>query len=251
MPLGAEAPTLTGLLLWMKAESIAIADGADVGSSGNAGPLWTSSEGNNIQLRNRIGSTQPTYETTPNINGVPVLHFTQTGTQNSMCLNPAEGMPASIEAISGTNGGSVYMVGRMNETNPPSGGQGLWTICERDVGFSFQSQVWSTDGHMYDCTFTNAMKDCGVMDLSAPFCYAIFSKTNQYTARLNGAQTFTTGTNTFRASVAQSLLIAAATTGGGAITGKLDVAEFLVYDHVLTAPEIAETEAYLLTKYGL
>jgi hypothetical protein len=185
------------------------------------------------------------------INGHEVLRYTPGGF-NGATVALGAGNLARLDALTGTNGGTIYLVGRVRDTFPPAATHGLFNISERDPGFSFWSQGYHTDGHLYDCNLTNAMKDCGSLDLTSDFMLGIFSKTNQYTCRLNGAQVFNTGTNTFRApNGAITPMLGGATTGGGRIMGALDAAEWIIYDHVLDAGEIAALEAYLADKYGL
>jgi hypothetical protein len=204
-----------------------------------------------------LNVTQPIYKSaSETINGVPTIKFYHGSPTPQRLYSPHA--PSQFTGLSGTNGATIYIVGKVSNDPPTSPNEfGLYKVNAVDASvFSIHNRIPSVDSHIYDKAFSDSVKDIGnpMPSLASPFCYATFTKTNLFTARLNGNQIFTTSTCTFEPTNSAPL-----DDGNIWIGSDNDVASgsgnycwislFKIWDHVLDATEIAQMDAYVYNKF--
>ena len=130
--------------------------------------------------------------------------------------------------------------------DPPAG-----SVCHMHVGSGSTPFYSFTDSNVYESWGQTARPSTGnpTVDLTTLLCYRIISEAAAYTTEINGAQHYTLGSNTV------GWKSAAATTLGGNDAGSVFFAgrwaEYLVYDHALSAGDLTTIEAYFNTRYGI
>jgi len=106
-----------------------------------------------------------------------------------------------------------------------------------------------TSGEVYDGFGSTTRQLVGdpTPALTSPRCFNVTSKAGEWTARLDGTQLFTTGTNTVGWTSTTKLGVNAL--GTSFMDG--DVGELIIYNRALTAAERDVVEAYLSAKWGI
>ncbi len=96
-------------------------------------------------------------------------------------------------AIAGITAAHAFLVFKSVEDPAVTSQQMLWQFGPPAVGMHFPF----ADGNIYDHFGTTERKTVGnpAADLRAVHCYEVITKANQFTARLDGAEIFTTATN--------------------------------------------------------
>jgi hypothetical protein len=223
------APTsIPNLLSWLTAGSLVLNDGDDV-------VTWPDGSGNGNGLG---GPSLPPKFRTGVLNGLPVVRFNGT----SQFLN------FPVNAFVGFTAAEAFIVVKANNPDPPvsSVGTGLW-----DFGTDITSTHYPfTDGIIYDDFGTSARKTTvnPTPSLNAFNLYNVISSSGLWASRLNGGSTiFSTGTNTV-AFIAQCTL---GSSGGGTVYFNGDIAEFILYNRVISQSERDQIESYVAAKYGL
>ena len=257
---GAESlsPPLTGLILWYKTP-LNFDDG-HIFVAGATPDEWPDSSvsGSDLQARGVTAST-PVYRSTgvKLINGRPIVDFTahpSAGFSDSFQTKASIGLPAGYETLTEA---SVYTVGRVNNDPAPSGTDKKWGLIKASTVVGTTPAFPFNDGVIYDNTFTTVRKIVGnpTSSLASPFIFGVLSKASSFKARLNGAEMFSTATNTFTSNMAddQFWIGMSSDSSLDTVVTALDgqIAEVLVYDHFLTAGEITELETYLNTKFAI
>lgn len=216
--------SLSGLVEWLKADAITgLADNDPIST-------WTASAGNNATA---AGTARPTYQTNE-LNSLPIVRFD--GVNDAFAFGNFSALTA----------GEVFIVIKVD--NDPTTGSGvrsgLWTI-GTDAG-SITLYPYD-DGNIYDGFGTTVRKTVGnpTPSLASWRVYNVFSAANDWGANLDGSSLFTTATNTvgFSASCVLGAQSVAFLDG--------DVAEFIMYNRKLTAPERASVLGYLQGKFAL
>lgn len=232
---GVNPEDITGMKLWLKADSITGLSSGDFVSS------WTDSSGNDNNALQATDSRRPTYITNV-LNGKPVIRFN--GTTQGMYV------PDTTE-LDATSGFSIFVVTTAGKSGAD---QVIVYKGDLDSGNNYNYRIihWP-DGQKYG----------GLGSLSGEIYYA-FGATNVGTPEIlssywNGTQlkAFVNGTQ--------------AGSAGANVTGKAyrrdfqigydnvsnidffqgDIAEIIVYNSIITDANRQQVEAYLQAKYGI
>jgi hypothetical protein len=225
------SPTqIAGLKLWLKADSMSLADGTAIST-------WSDQSGNGNDATQATGANQPLFKTNV-LNEKPVVRFDgsndymafATGPDTSSCfvvgtINvAASSLPAyACFIIYGdvNNGGQIR--GRVNSTH---WGAFITTVADLDSGEDLVSRTFSV------LELTTVASNGGV------FLYR------------NGTQKATDAThNCYGAGTNQINWIGGETGQTRYISA--DMAEVLIYDSALSTSDRQTVETYLKNKYGL
>ena len=213
---------ISGLRLRLQADAGVTADGSGFVST------WADQSGLGKNATQSTSARRPVLVTNV-INGNPVIRFSSASTQY---LNVANFMSGATE-------GEVFAVVKAG----PTAGSGIWRF-----GPGANQAYYSLNG-LDDDFGTNVQRDTGVPVAGVDsFCiYNIAGKSGSWVQRLNGGVHFMATTNTVGA------FNTAPTIGlnysASYFTG--DIAEIIVYDHVLTAADRDSVGTFLQTKYAL
>lgn len=231
---GAFVPTsITGLVLWVKADSLALSDGDPVST-------WTDSSTQGNNLTQATGANQPTYKTAI-VNGKPVVRFNGTST----FLSHADNASLSPAAI------SVFIVAKTNAA-PLSGNR---ILLEKELSFRFITSETSTANIAVRLGTSGTAWGSGG-----------FTGTTALTT------SFSLWEMTYNAVSDLEFYVNGTTAGSGAPSGDIfdntstlylgcynatdffwdgDVAEVLIYNSALSTTNRQSVENYLTTKYSL
>lgn len=169
--------------------------------------------------------TEPTRDAT--INGVTAVRF-DSGARIAVSGFAAAFVAAELFAV------------LMNTSGPPSAFLGQWSGDYQFYPF--------TDGNIYEPWGSSARKMLGNpgTSLQTAHMYNVQTAAGSYVGAINGAQFFTTATNTvaFNGTGTQYLLGHGGNTG---MTGR--IGEVLVYNRVLSTVERQQVEQYLAAKW--
>jgi len=212
--------SIPGLCLWLKADDPGI-----VSNNGNIS-LWPDNSlinpANNATQSN--GSNQPTLVAN-GLNGRPVVHFA--GGQSLNLPN----------VMNGASAGEIFVVVRSTALN-----NALWWW-----GGSNGNLYPYSDGNLYEDFGTTTWTSLGkpAADLTQYNLYNVSSSSSEWTQRINGLVNYDRLGNTvsFRATPVLGMA-----SSGVHFTG--DIAEVIVYDHVLTPQEKETVGFYLNSKYA-
>lgn len=176
-PAWTPAKLSTPLALWLRADT-------------GTGASWTDLSGDGRTPTQATGTAQPTFRPAGHaraINGQPVVDFD--GTSDYMDFGAS-----AFAALTG--GAEVFLVGRRDADPPATADKApLWTMGSSGDGGSL---VPYTDGIVYEDFGSTARKVAGnpTPSLASPFAYNVISVAGEFTVNINGAQLFTTATNT-------------------------------------------------------
>jgi Putative phage tail protein len=108
-----------------------------------------------------------------------------------------------------------------------------------------------SDGHIFNGDMSTLRKDCGdpAVSLTSWRIFNTQSAANDFKLRLDGAQLFSTATNTVGWS--SSPIIGAGAADLGFFTWSGYIAEWMLYNTILTQPEREKIEGYLAHKWDL
>jgi fibronectin type 3 domain-containing protein len=214
--------SISGLRLRLQADAGVTADGSGFVST------WADQSGQGKNATQSTSARRPVLVTNV-INGNPVIRFNAANTQY---LNVANFMSGAAE-------GEVFAVVKAG----PSAGSGIWRF-----GPGANQAYYSLNG-LDDDFGTNVQRDTGVPVAGVDsFCiYNIAGKSGSWVQRLNGAVHFMATTNTvgsFNTLPTIGLNYTASYFSG-------DIAEIIVYDHVLTTADRDAVGTFLQTKYAV
>lgn len=137
-------------------------------------------------------------------------------------------------------------------SDPPTQGihSGLWRMQASTVP-GMSTHYPFTDGTIYDSFGSTVRKTVGnpTPSLTAFHLYNVVSADGEWTARLDGAQLFTTSSNTVAFPAAPELGRSFSTNGEAGLSG--DIAEFILFEQVCSSQQRDEVEAYVASRYGL
>lgn len=140
----------------------------------------------------------------------------------------------------------AFIIVQLDADPPASGNGGLWEFGTdaSDTHFPF------SDNNIYDDFGTTVRKTVGnpTPSLAAVRLYEVVSAAGEWTARLDGAQIFTTATNTVGWSASSALGGAVSGASGTRLNGK--IAEFINFTTKRTAPQLAELYGYFEARYS-
>lgn len=221
--------SISGLKVWLKADSESYADLDPVGTATDR-----SGVGNNATA---AGAARPIFRTSQ-INGLPAYYFEAA---QSRVLTFGD-FGAAFTA------GHLFVVVKL-VTDPPTVDTktGLFTMGSLGDTTHFPY----TDSTIYDNTFTTVRKTVGnpTPALTAWRVYEVRSAASDWEAKLDGTSLFSTATNTFAINTAPSLGADTAPATDNYLDGY--VAEFIVYNKALSAGEQTTVKNYLAAKYNL
>lgn len=222
---------ITGLVLWLKADALALTDGSAVAT-------WTDSSGAGNTASQGTGPNQPIYKT--NIaNGMPVVRFDGSNDNLTIVDNGTLDLTGDqsifvVVKYAGTIGALIAHY----ETGSPFNGWGF------DIGVNGINKLgyWSS-------TKGSRLIDAGTISTTA-FHVALVTRTSGtaqfYTDGTAGSNTTGTG------NVAQNVTaIIGILPGGSASPLNGDIAEIIIYNVALSTANRNAVTAYLGTKYGI
>lgn len=239
--LDASLPVLTGAVLWLDAaDKTTVKDGdGDNAATGTGGAnngfsgsvaTWVDKSGAGNNLTNTTASQQPTYANT--LNGNSVITFDGT---NDVLSN-------SGAVISGANYTTFIVFERTNTGTVRNAVYELGGTGTRNAIYynnTANKQSYYLNSIFYNYTTNYVPGNYEILNIS--------QSGTAYTGRVNGTLDLS-GTGATRATTT-GIYLADDSTGGDAMQGR--VAEFIVYNRVLTADERHDVETYLAGKWGL
>lgn len=211
---------------WYDADALTGADGSDVDS-------WTDESGNG-------------FHATPNGNSPTLAHNSLNGRQTVLFGDGGfnNRMNVSSSLMSGATAGSAFIV-FWRDADPGDGS----AMFDRFGSDSTSSHQPFGDGVFYSTFGTTARKTAGnpASVLTSPRIYSEHSAANDWRNYMDGTQLFSTTTNTVNFGTSTRMF------GDGGTGASFDgnIAEFLVFDSVLTQTEREKVEGYLAHKWGL
>ena len=228
----AASPTfpVSGIRLWLHAD-------AGISLDANGGVTsWADQSGGNMAASQTNSAVRPLL--VPNVvNGQPVVRFDGTGRY----LNLADNLMA------GATAGEVFVV--VCAADPLTGTtRGFWFNSDTNL-YGSGAFYPANDGTLYETFGSDARY--GPMNSPVPLdqfnLYNVAAASGAWTARMNGQVLATTQSNNVAFSAATFLL--GISSEGAPFAG--DVAELLVFDHVLSDAERAAVQNYCTAKYAL
>ena len=210
---------------------------------------WPDDGSFNLDLSPNI--TAPYYSTTTYANnGIPAVHWVPGLRKLSVVAS------AAFQALTSA---SLYIVARAE--NQPMTADGNWGLIDVNDSSDGTLITYPSNGTSeatanwlagaFSTVRHNAGENANTF-ATEPFILGMLSETNNYKVRLNGAQIFTTGTNTFETrSGFDNIAMGYMSSIGGDYDWNGDIYECLIYDHVLDAGEITQLEAYLTARHGI
>ena len=213
----------SGVRLWLKADALSLGNGAPVAT-------WADSSGFGNDATQTSAGQQPILVTSV-VNGLPVVHFAASQSQFFQLPN----------FMNGASTGELFIVVRAASAKPTNG-SGLFS----NFGANHGTFYPASDGMIYDDFGSTNQQEVGLppANITAFNLYNVTSANGPWVARMNGVpfNSFTGNSVSFRTNPMLGQ-------GGGDFDG--DIAEMIVYDHVLSNAERAEVGAYLTKKYAL
>jgi hypothetical protein len=234
---GVTAPQLevNGKLIWLRPEELLAYNNQDPIST------WTDHSGNGNN--GTTGGTQrPLLNDEANVNAVNNHRVVAFATGYRFLLPDLTAM-----GLSGSTGAEVFLVVKA-QNDPGTAGTGngqLWKLGTSSSSDHYPFQ----DGKIYMGALSDTRKDPGynpVQLLNVWHVLNVSSKTNEHVQRLNGIEVHRENSNTFAVISTPVIGLAA---GGGYFTGW--IAEFILFDHVLTTQDRDKVGTYLARKYNL
>lgn len=222
MSLGSE------LAMWLRADTVTTSVGAV--------STWNDKSGNG---RAPAATSPPTWRDAGHarcINGMPVVDWD--GTDNRMDF--------AIDAFAALTAAEIFLVGRIDVDPPAAAGQtGLWRFGTAVNGDHFPY----TDGNVYAEFGTTVRKNTGnpTANLTSAFCLNVISVSGEWTMNINGAQHFTTATNTV--GLPSAAILGAYTAGSAKFDGVM--AEVIMCSAKLSAANRALVKTYIASRYAL
>ena len=224
--LGAVLPT-ANLRLWLKAD--AVVDGAV--------NFWPDQSGHGNHATQTANSQRPQVVAHA-FNGRPAVRFD--GTASNVLNLPA--------VMNGAGEGDVFIVQRVTPY-PNSGTDGFWRF--GTAGYVAAAYP-AGDGHIRDDFGSDTSHDIGSLNqpLDQPHLYEAVSRSNEWTARVNGVVQYTTNANNVAWNASMSLGYGGNNYyEGGSRYFSGDIAEVLVFDRVLSNEEREVVNDYLNAAY--
>jgi hypothetical protein len=220
---------LTGLRLWLRGDTGVVTE------SNGALQMWLDQSGSNNNAVQATGTCQPM--AVPNIvNNIPAIYFD--GNRKFLSL------PANM--FNGMQAGEIVAILRATDAQPHES-RGLWNFGNETTEPS--SLYPDSNGNI-----TESFASFYPHSIGAPLqrsdwysVYDISADSSQWTVSTNGTSQFQSAFNTVFFPVAPT--VGSATGEQNAFDG--EIAEIMVYDHVLSPAERTAITGYLTNKYAL
>ena len=217
-------PTPEDLSLWLRADAGVVHD-----SNGRIS-IWQDQSGNSSDATQANSGQQPFF-TENAINGLPIVHFN--GGQYFL-------LP---DVMNGATAGEIFVVLK-TDVDPPTGSNGLWYFANHQNGWGMW-YPWR-DGWIQDGWGSVARYIIGdpSQTLDQYHIYNVSSQSGEWVARINGLSQYQSSDN--------SVTFASAPLIGRNSENQNfrgDIAEIIIYDHVLEPIDRQIVEYYLGGKY--
>jgi hypothetical protein len=218
-------PPSSGLQLWLKADSLALADGAGVNS-------WPDSSGNNNTANYAFG-TQPTYHINQ-INGLPAVTVPNTQINFTTAIGPQTAVTAfAVIKLVNTSSKGFLIGGTLNGFAYWTGNGGKLQGCEAQNQTSCGNGTAAADTSWHQI-------NCKQQNVSLSWILEF---------RVDGAADPALNINTTSMSGNINNVGNDGYSSGNTFNGQ--VAEILIYNRALLASEITTVESYLFTRYSI
>lgn len=235
------APPATGLKLWLKADT-------GVTLSGPSVTAWADQSGLGNNYAQATGGKQPTV-TSSAINGLPAVTF--------------DGATQFLTSSFQIGGAKTVVIVRKLVSTPGAATFGeAYTL--KDASNNFSEALFMNSGGyqpyslLHNFTGTTAVGDATALDTAWHVGIDTYNNgTNtlpaSYTLTLDSASQTVAASSAFgRASTDLPSLGARATSANaGSAFAAIQIAEVLVYDHVLSGSDMTAVESYLFGRYGI
>ncbi len=228
-------PVTNGLVAWHDAQAIT----GNV--EGDALMAWADGSGSSNPLSS-VGTTNPLYRDgahADHINGHPCVRIVADAT----CY-----LQYASYILSGASAGEIFAVLK-NDADPAAsaGRSGLWAFSQSN----FDVHHPYTDGKIYEAFGRASRVDCGnpAPSLAAMHVYNVLSRSGEWTVNLNGAQLYTTATNTV-SFLSSGIFPRIGRSQGSSYNYAGLIGEVLVFNRALTAQERTEVYNYLAAKWA-
>ena len=222
---------VSGLRLWLNGDA-----GVTHDSSGLVS-VWADQSGNTNNATQSNGSQQPTIVSNA-INAHPVIHFNG----SSAYLQLPDVMPSTT-----VTQGEAFAIVKATLDPAASDYKGLWSFGNVSGSAGGRESYPDSQGSIKDSFGSQSMRLVGLpaQPLTTYHEYDVSSATNDWEARINGVLICATNQNAVAFPSAPSLGESANAKFAG------DIAEILVFNHVLTATERDAIGYYFNARYGL
>lgn len=230
-------PVTTGLISWLRADLGTFQDlvgTIPATADGDPVRLWKDQTPNPIfDVNNAADNNRPLLKLAV-VNGQAVLRFDGTDDYFKFALS----------VFVGTAAAEAFLVVKKVVSDDA---KGYW---QQDAGGNTIHHRF-TDLHMYDGFMSTVRKDCGTLggSLAAWRLYNVSSALNAWTNRLDGTQVFTTATNTVSGVDPGAIGRTIGYNGATYLSG--DIAEFIVYNAVLSTNDRNLIGGYVQDRYGI
>lgn len=230
---------VTGMAMWLDANQI-------VGSDLDVLATWSDVSGNARHGTQATAGLRPIYRTN-RVNGKPAVLF---GRLVDDTASPTQAWLTLGDLSAFTEGEIFAVIQCRHDPGVEEQAAGIFSFGTPVA--TYQRYRERSDQHIYSNFGSTAMKDCGVTTVALNNFHLlnIVSKSGEFTIRIDGTTVYTTATNSVAFHTACYL-------GQSEKTGSAFnffygfIAEVLLYNSVLTAPQRAHNVTYLNTKYAL
>ena len=235
-----------GMVLWLKADEIDLADGAAVTS-------WKDASGNGHEFVQATSSKQPTFVLSESsFNNMPAVRFDggdNLGLPFTADLNTNEFTIFVVPAVSSDTNDPEMIIG--NSTSPSSTAKGWSIAADMQHNNTWEMFAGVSSSYANITAATNSVSSSGVPSILVGQISggngAGASATQLF--RINGT-VIGTATRAYHKDTSETYHIGA---GDNATTYELngEIAEIIQFNRALTTTEIQQVEGYLAEKYGI
>lgn len=218
---------------------------ADLGWTAVSGS-WADQSGNSTNYVQGVAAQVPT-QTATAVGGQTALRF-----DGAFATSP-DYLPCTSLGALLTTGVDVFLVGKVdNDPASAADTSGLWTWHTTSQHYA---SIPYTDGVIYDVVgMTTGNRTVGnpTPACTSPWLYNVISVSGEWTARFNGTQLFTDGTNT--PSIGSTTYLGRSLRTFGAPFNtylKGYIAEIIVFSAKVSTGDRSALEAYVASRYGI
>lgn len=234
----ADLPVKDGLVVWLKADSINTSDANQVRLSGSDIYVkqWTDQSGNNHPASNTTDNDQPLY-VPGGLNGLPVLRFAQDSDDNGDRLYLGD------LSLYSANAGTVFVVSTIDN----DGRYNLFGNRNNDERWVADTYSESHPGSFRNSR-ANGTFNQAAWPTTGSHVYALESSRSTYRVLIDGTEAGYDSAD-YHSGSGQNWTIGNRATNGQQLRG--DIAEVIIYNHILTSDEANVVGKYLADKYGV